>query len=199
MYDLFLDCLSPYHCLHLHCLPDWNRSGYSAGTGGNMKNLLLIIITSLFFNCAGIFNPDRGLHGIEWCELSGKTFSTEEDQNIYQRLKVTMRFGYGDTIYMTKMYWNPKDSTFPPWYRYFRCPVFNKHWEIPPPITEDNDTNLVFTYKCKEYADARYQQPVMDNSNLVEWFVWKEVNNTLFMGYVEELTRKTYYWEWYRE
>jgi hypothetical protein len=164
-----------------------------------MKNILLLITVSLLFNCAGVFDSERPLHGIEWCELSGKTFSVEEDQNIFQRLKVTMRFGYGDTVYMTKTYWNPRDLKFPPWYRYFRCPVYDKHWEIPPPIEEYNDTNLVFTYMCKEYADSKYTTPVSSTSNMVVWFAWKEIADTLYMGYVEELTRKTFYWKWYRE
>jgi hypothetical protein len=164
-----------------------------------MKKLIFVLSIVILTNCTGVFNADGGVRGIEWSQIAGKTFSTEEDQNIYQRLKVSMRFGYGDTIYMTKKYWNPRDAAFPAWYRYFRCPVFNKHWEIPPPITDDNDTNLVFTYKCKEYADPYYQQPVMDNSNLVEWFVWKEEETDLYMGYVEEISRKTFYWVWYRE
>lgn len=169
-----------------------------------MKHTILLLTISLFFNCAGVFDSERPIHGIEWCELSGKSYSAEQELSICQTVKITMRFGYGDTIYMTKKYYNPGPSRFSncsnlTYYRYFRCPVFNKHWEIPPPIEKYNDTNLVFTYKCKEYADELYMQPIIDNSPLVEWFVWKEVNNKLYMGYVDEITRKTYYYIWQKE
>lgn len=155
-------------------------------------------------NVSAKFLKGSPLHGIEWSALSGKSYSCEEEINICQTVKITMRFGYGDTIYMTKKYYNPTPNRYSgcsnlTYYRYFRCPVFNKHWEIPPPIEKYNDTNLVFTYKAKEYADEYYRQPLMDNSPLVEWFVWKEEGNVLYMGYVDDITRKTYYYIWQRE
>jgi hypothetical protein len=162
------------------------------------------IVMNTHKNISANFLKGSPLHGIEWSAIAGKSYSAKESLSVCQTVKITMRFGYGDTIYMTKYYYNPNPNKYSncsniSYYRYFRCPVFNKHWEIPPPIEEYNDTNLVFTYKCKEYADSRYETPVIDNSPLVEWFVWKEVNNQLYMGYIDEITRKAYYWIWNKE
>lgn len=168
---------------------------------GSENPLEMVVNTNK--NVSARFLQGSPLHGIEWAAVSGKSYSCEEEITVCQTVKITMRFGYGDTIYMTKMYYNPtpnrsgcSDLTY---YRYFRCPVFNKHWEIPPPIEEVNDTNLVFTYMAKEYADEYYRQPVSGTSPLVEWFIWKEVRNSLYMGYVDDITRKTYYFIWQRE
>lgn len=83
------------------------------------------------------------------------------------------------------------------WVRYVRAPVFNKHYEIPPG-PPPNDTNLVFTWKRKEYADPQYRTPIMDNSPLIDWFLWKiDKDGHLLMGKVDS-NRQCWYWVWTR-
>ena len=84
------------------------------------------------------------------------------------------------------------------WIRYVKAPIYNKHYEIPPGPPPD-DINLVFTFKRKEYADASYQTPIMDNSPLIDWFLWKiDENGHLLMGKVNS-QRQCWYWEFTRE
>jgi len=84
------------------------------------------------------------------------------------------------------------------WIRYIKAPIYNKHYEIPPGPPPDN-INLVFTWKRKEYADASYQIPIIDNSPLIDWFLWKiDENGDLLMGEVDS-QRQCWYWKFKRE
>jgi hypothetical protein len=84
------------------------------------------------------------------------------------------------------------------WIRYVRAPVFNKHYEIPPG-PPPNDTNLVFTFQRKEYADATYHTPISSTSPLIDWFLWKiDRNGKLLMGQVDQ-NRQCWYWVFTKE
>ena len=159
-----------------------------------MKKLLFLLLFIPYVYC-GL--TDVGLHGIEWSELSGTTWGYTEELNIYQNVHHNIRFGYGDTIYFTKTYWDPTRPNMPKWVRYYRNPLYNMHWEIPPGPPPD-DTNLVFQMLMKEYADSLYQQPVSGTSPLLDWFVWKVKGNVLYIGYLDE-KRNTFYWEFIAE
>ena len=159
-----------------------------------MKRIIFILFTLIFIVSCGLI--DAPLRGIEWNDLSGTSWGRDESLSIYQMVHQHFRF-CEDTIFLTKKYWNPTDSKSSPWYRYYKCPVSNKHYEIPPG-PPPNDTNLVFYWMCKEYADSYYQQPVSGTSPLLEWFVWKIEGDVLYMGYVNT-DRSTYYWEFTRE
>lgn len=153
----------------------------------------LLLISLLFTFC--VTNPEPTPE-IEWKDVAGKKYGITEELNIYQSVRQSFRFGYGDTIYIVKKYWNPKDSIFncverPNWIRYFKGPVYNKHYENDPLC-------LTYTWSRKEYADSLYQTPVMGNAITDDWFLWKIDTLGLYMGTVD-LNRDGHYWVFSQE
>lgn len=160
-----------------------------------MRKYLLIFIFFVI-SCSSITGPKAE---ISWRDVAGTTWGLTEELNIKQSVHQSFRFGYGDTIYLTKTYFNPNPKTRNdsiPWTRYFVWTLYNIHYEDDPDF---HSPNLVFTWKAKEYADSLYQQPVIDNSPIGDWFLWKiDANAHLLMGYVDT-DRRCYYWEFDRE
>lgn len=146
-----------------------------------------ILFLSVFISCSNFNNPEPRIY---WRDIAGTTWGITEELNIYQNVYHSFRFGIGDTLYLTKKYWNPRNA-FISWYRYIKGPCLNKHYENDPVF---NTPNLVFTWKRKEYADPEYQTPVTDNSIVDDWFL-DSINPSgqLQMGYVD-LDRKCYFW-----
>jgi hypothetical protein len=131
---------------------------------------------------------------INWTDVQYTSWEYTEQINIKQNIRHLFRFGK-DTVYLTRVYYNPNSQPNDvPWIRYVKGPVYNKHTEVPPGPPPDN-TNLVFTWSRKEYADSTYHTPVINNSIVDDWFLWKiNSNGNLLMGYVD-LNRNCFYWE----
>ena len=154
--------------------------------------MYILLILLLFINC---INSPELQPEISWSDVAGTRWGLVEELNIYQNVHQSFRFGE-DTVYATKTYWNPKDLTKSSWIRYFKGPALYKHYENDPVY---HTPNLVYTWSRKEYADSLYQQPVMGNSIVDDWFLWKiDSLGQLLMGYVD-LDRACYYWEFTRE
>lgn len=159
-----------------------------------MKYLILLFIFYIF-GCSPEIQPE-----IYWKDVAGTSWGLTEKLNIYQTVHHIYRFGYGDTIYLTRKYWNPQDPIFnsidnPNWIRYMKGALFNKYYKD---YDDCDEVNLIFTWSRKEYADSLYKQPIIDNSITDEWFLWKiDSNGHLLMGYVDN--NNCYYWELEKE